>query len=121
MIGTCWELNCEKIRNAGHFGSGLICLGLFHPNLGGGGVVSDLVGVSFRPIFRVSHFGLWLFWPRLKVIMYALLYVYEWTDGQVLSFVKQANSENLCPPPLLFITQGTHYLFTLIVKTLKND
>ena len=27
------------MRNAGHFGSGLICLGLFHPNLvwGGGG------------------------------------------------------------------------------------
>ena len=27
-------------------------------------VVSDLVGGSFRPIFRVSHFGLWLFWPK---------------------------------------------------------
>ena len=26
---------------------------------------------------------------RLKVIMYALLYVYEWTDGQVLRFVKK--------------------------------
>ena len=25
------------MRNAGHFGSGLICLGLFHPNLVGGG------------------------------------------------------------------------------------
>ena len=49
------------MRNAGHFGSGLICLGLFHPNLGEGG---DLVGGSFRPIFRVSHFGLWLFWPK---------------------------------------------------------
>ena len=35
-IGTCWELNCEILRNAGHFGPGLICLGLFHPNLGGG-------------------------------------------------------------------------------------
>ena len=29
-----------------------------------GWVVSDLVGGSFRPIFRVSHFGLWLFWPK---------------------------------------------------------
>ena len=34
------------------------------PNLGGGGVFSDLVGGSFRPIFSVSHFGLWLFWPK---------------------------------------------------------
>ena len=40
------------------FGPGLICLGLFHPNLG------SLVGGSFQPIFRVSHFGLWLFWPK---------------------------------------------------------
>ena len=29
-----------------------------------GWVVSDLVGGSFRPIFRVSHFGLWLFGPK---------------------------------------------------------
>ena len=29
-----------------------------------GWVVSDFVGGSFRPIFRVSHFGLWLFWPK---------------------------------------------------------
>ena len=29
-----------------------------------GWVVSDLVGGSFRPIFRVSHFGLWLYWPK---------------------------------------------------------
>ena len=29
------------------------------------------------------------FGQSLKVIMYALLYVYEWTDGQVLSFVKK--------------------------------
>ena len=54
-----------------------------------GWVVLDLVGGSFQPIFRVSHFGLWLFRQSLKVIMYALLYVYEWTDGQVLSFVKK--------------------------------
>ena len=27
-------------------------------------VFSDLVGRSFRPIYRVSHFGLWLFWPK---------------------------------------------------------
>ena len=26
--------------------------------------VSYLVGGSFPPIFRVSHFGLWLFWPK---------------------------------------------------------
>ena len=36
LIETCWGLNCEILRNAGHFGPGLICLGLFHPNLGGG-------------------------------------------------------------------------------------
>ena len=30
----------------------------------GGGFVLDLVGGSFRPIFRVSHFGLWLFCPK---------------------------------------------------------
>ena len=29
-----------------------------------GWVISDLVGGSFRPTFRVSHFGLWLFWPK---------------------------------------------------------
>ena len=29
-----------------------------------GWVFSDLVGGSFRPIFRVSHLGLWLFWPK---------------------------------------------------------
>ena len=29
-----------------------------------GWVVSDLVGGSFRPIFRASHFHLWLFWPK---------------------------------------------------------
>ena len=27
-------------------------------------VVSDLVGGSFPPIFRASHFGLSLFWPK---------------------------------------------------------
>ena len=36
LLGTCWELNCEILRNAGHFGPGLICFELFHPNLGGG-------------------------------------------------------------------------------------
>ena len=29
-----------------------------------GCVVSDLVGGSFWPIFRLSHFGIWLFWPK---------------------------------------------------------
>ena len=29
-----------------------------------GWVALDLVGGSFRPIFRVIHFGLWLFWPK---------------------------------------------------------
>ena len=29
-----------------------------------GCVVSDLVGGSFWPIFRVSHFGLSLFWSK---------------------------------------------------------
>ena len=29
-----------------------------------GWVVLDLVGWSFRPIFRMSHFGLWSFWPK---------------------------------------------------------
>ena len=37
--------------------------GWFHLTLRGW-VVSDLVGWSFRPIFRVSHFGLWSFWPK---------------------------------------------------------
>ena len=54
-----------------------------------GWVVSDLVGGSFRPIFRVSHFVFGCFGQNLKVIKYALLHVYEWTDGQVLSFVKK--------------------------------
>ena len=35
----------------------------------------------------ISVFG--CFGQSLKVIMYASLYVYEWTDGQVLSFVKK--------------------------------
>ena len=35
----------------------------------------------------ISVFG--CFGQSLKVTMYALLYVYEWTDGQVLSFVKK--------------------------------
>ena len=35
----------------------------------------------------ISVFG--CFGQSVKVIMYALLYVYEWTDGQVLSFVKK--------------------------------
>ena len=29
-----------------------------------GWVISDMLGGSFRPIFRVCHFGLWLFWPK---------------------------------------------------------
>ena len=45
-------------------------------------VVSDLVGGSFRPIFRVSHFGLRLFWPKFESEMYALLYVYERQIGR---------------------------------------
>ena len=40
-------------------------------------VYSNLGGGLFRT-WKVGQFG----------IMYALLYVYEWTDGQVLSFVK---------------------------------
>ena len=67
LIGTCWEFNFEILRNAGHFGPVLICLGLFHPNLDGAWVFSDLVGGSFRPIFRVSHLGLWLFWPKSEI------------------------------------------------------
>ena len=62
-----------------------------------GWVVSDLVGWSFQPIFRVSHFGFGCFGQSLKVIMYALLYVYEWTDGQVLSFVKQTGQNEKRP------------------------
>ena len=79
LIGTCWELNCEILRNAGHFGTGLICLGLFGTwKVGHFGQFSDWV---------ISVFG--CFGQSLKVIMYALLYVYEWTAGQVLSFVKK--------------------------------
>ena len=29
LIGTHWELNCEILRNAGHFGPGLNCHELF--------------------------------------------------------------------------------------------
>ena len=84
LIGTCWELNCEILRNAGHFGPGLICLGLFIQ------VISDLVGGSFGQFSEwvISAFG--CFGQSLKMIMYALLYVYERTDGQVLSFVKKS-------------------------------
>ena len=39
-----------------------------------------------------GHFG-----QSLKVIMYALLYVYGWTDGQVLSFVKKQAKMNKGP------------------------
>ena len=41
LVGSCVELNDELLRNAGHFGLGLFCPGLFHPNLGAG---------SFRPL-----------------------------------------------------------------------
>ena len=44
-MGTCWELNCEILRNVGHFGPGLIVLGCFIQFRGW--VVSDLVGGSF--------------------------------------------------------------------------
>ena len=60
-----------------------------------GWVVSDLVGGLFRPVFRVSHFGLGCFGQSLKVIMYALLYVCERTDGQMLSFVKKKTGRNV--------------------------
>ena len=40
-------------------------------------------------IFRVSQIVFGCFGQSLKVIMYTLLYVYEWTGGQVLSFVKK--------------------------------
>ena len=33
----------------------------------------------------------------LKVIMYALLYVYGWTDGQVSSFVKKTGQNEKGP------------------------
>ena len=47
LIGSCGELNCELLRNAGHLGTGLICLGLFHSNLGGG----------LFWLWNVGHFG----------------------------------------------------------------
>ena len=55
-----------------------------------GWVVSDLVGGSFGQFSErvISVFG--YFGQSLKVIMHALLYVYEWTDGKVLSFVKKS-------------------------------
>ena len=43
-----------------------------------GWVVSDLVGGSFRPIFRVSHFGLWLFWPKSE--SYNVCIICVWMD-----------------------------------------
>ena len=48
----------------------------------------------------MGHFGEFSEWvilvfgcfgQSLKVIMYTSLYVYEWTDGQVLSFVRKKN------------------------------
>ena len=40
--------------------------------------------------FQSESFRSGCFGQSLKVIMYALLYVYEWTDVQVLSFVKKS-------------------------------
>ena len=46
--------------------------------------------------------------------MYALLYVYEWTDGQVLSFVKKSRLKCKKGP---FMTQAE----TTLVKMPQND
>ena len=88
LIGSCGELNSEFLRNVGRFS--LVFLFWVVSSKFRGWVVSDFVGWSFRPIFRVSQFGLSSLWPKSeKVIMYALLYDYGLTDGQVLSFVKK--------------------------------
>ena len=57
-----------------------------------GWVISDLVGWSFRPIFRVSHFGLWLFWPKSESDNYMCMHYYMCMNGQMgrcVSFVKK--------------------------------
>ena len=78
----------EFLRNAGRFRP--VFLFWVVSSKFSGLVFLDLVGWSFWPIFRVSvilAFG--RFGQSLEVIMYELLYVYGWTDGQVLSFVKK--------------------------------
>ena len=45
-------------------------------------VVSNLVGWPFRPIFRVSQFGLWLFWPKSEsdnVCIIICVWMDRWT------------------------------------------
>ena len=88
LIGSCGELNSEFLQNAGRF-SHIFFLSWVVSSKFRGWVVLDLVGWSFRPIFRVSHFSIGRFGQSLKVIMHALLYVYGWTDGSGLSFVKK--------------------------------
>ena len=66
----------------------IFCPGLFHLNLGGGsfGLGRLVISANFQSECR--------FGQSLKVIMYALLYVYGWTDWQVLSFVKKKTGQN---------------------------
>ena len=47
-----------------------------------GWVVSDLVGWLFRPVFKVSHFGLWSFWPKSESD-YLCIIICVYMDGQM--------------------------------------
>ena len=48
-----------------------------------GWVISDVVGGSFQPIFRVSHFGIWLFWPKSESDNYMCMHYYMCMNGQM--------------------------------------
>ena len=81
-----------KLGDTAECGSFWSCVDLswvVYPNLGGGSFLTWKVGHfgQFSDLV-ISVFG--CFGQSLKVIMYALLYVYEWTDWQVLSFVKKS-------------------------------
>ena len=41
------------------------------------------LGRSFWPIFRVSHFGLWLFWPKSESDNYMCMHYYMCMNGQM--------------------------------------
>ena len=63
LIGSCGELNCELLQNAGHFGPGLIFPGLFLPNLGVGRfclgrwvISANFQSGSFRSLVVLAKF-----------------------------------------------------------------
>ena len=86
-----------------------------------GWVVLDISVIS--AILRVSHFVFGCFGQSLKVIMYALLYVYEWTDGQVLE-AKSATTNIFRKKYFLFkafVKVGLSYVFTINLFTIAEN